>query len=325
MKDLVNIRTLIILGLISTIFFSCSERDNFIDNGGSKINGIFTELSGNVSGVLNTNDSPYKIISDITVDSGKTLQINGGVEVYFTENTKIIVYGELLITGDYYSKQIILESYDTAKTWAGINFINTDKPALIDYANIQGIRKEYDSIFVPSSISVNNSQLTIKHSIIYKNSAADGGAVGVYQGKLYLSNNIIRDNKADVFGGAIISESSEIRILNNTFYNNYSYNGVGGVLIYNPLLTEVQNNIFYKNSSRTGQPHYHYQSTDSLNYTEQYNYFAFGQMDPLFLNDYLEIYYTSPCKDAGNPDQSFNDFNGTRNDQGAYGGPEGKW
>ena len=34
---------------------------------------------------------------------------------------------------------------------------------------------------------------------------------------------------------------------------------------------------------------------------------------------------TSPSVNAGNPDAAYNDVNGTRNDQGAYGGPGGTW
>ena len=33
----------------------------------------------------------------------------------------------------------------------------------------------------------------------------------------------------------------------------------------------------------------------------------------------------SPCIDAGNPGESYNDVDGTRNDIGAYGGPYGDW
>lgn len=317
-----SILTLIILIII---FNACSDREDYNDPNGPGISGLFTELSGKVSGELSKSDSPYKITDDLIVDSGKTLIVNAGVELFFTIDTKLIVHGELIIDGSYYD-MIKLESYDSTKTWQGIQLINTDKRAFIDYTYIKGIRKEYDSLYIPSSISITNSGLTIKHSVIYKNSATHGGAVGIFNGELLMTNNLIRDNDADFFGGALISEASDIRLINNTFYNNYSYNGVGGVLIYSPLTTELQNNIFYKNTSRTGQPHYHYQSEDSTNYIEQYNYFAFDQMDPIFFDEfYLNLYYTSPCKDAGNPDQSFNDFNGTRNDQGAYGGPEGNW
>lgn len=318
------LKFLVITIIIS--FYSCSDRDNFIDDDGHSIKGVFKELSGSVSGILNKEGSPYKIISDIIVDSGKTLTITGGAELYFAENTRLIVYGELLIDGDYYNDQIILDSYDSTKHWAGIILKNADKPCLIDFANISGIRNEYDSILVPSCISVNNSELIIKHSVIFKNSAADGGGAGVYNGKLTLINNIFRDNKADYFGGAVISEGSDIKIINNTFYNNYSFNSIGAVLIYSAAATDVQNNIFYKNTSRSGVSHYFYESSDSIDYTEQYNFFAYGEMDPLFLGEfYLTLYYASPCKNAGNPDPLFNDYDGSRNDQGAFGGPEGRW
>jgi hypothetical protein len=315
------------ISLISILLlFSCAEREDFNNINGPGITGLFTELKGSISGQLIVDDSPYKVTEDIIVDSGKTLIVNGAVEIYFTENTRLIVNGELLIDGDYFHDQIILDAFDTNKTWQGIQIINADKPALIDYANIKGIRKEYDSNYVSSSISVTNSELTIKHSIIYNNSAIHGGAIGIYSSTVIIKNNLIRDNSADVFGGAIVSELSDIQIVNNTFYKNSAYNSVGGVLVYDPIKTELQNNIFYKNTSGSGQNNFYYWSTDSTTLLEQYNYLAVGSMDPIFFSEtYLTLYGSSPCVNAGNPDTSFNDYNGTRNDQGAYGGPGGNW
>ena len=49
-------------------------------------------------------------------------------------------------------------------------------------------------------------------------------------------------------------------------------------------------------------------------------------MDPLFVsNRDFHLSENSPCKNAGNPEPEYNDFDGTRNDQGAYGGPGGDW
>lgn len=314
-----------------SLFFlvvSCSEREDYNDINGPGITGIFTEISGNISGELTLNDSPYKVVNDINVDSGKTLIINAGVEIYFTENTKLKVHGELIISGKYINYQsVYLEAYDTTKYWKGIEIINADKPALIDFAEIKGIKKEYDSNYVSASISVTNSELLIKHSIIYNNSAVHGGAIGIDdKAKVILSNNVFRDNNADVFGGAIVAELSDIKIINNVFYHNNSANSVGGVLVIDPIKTELQNNIFYKNTARTGNPNFYYSAVDSSTLIEQFNYFAIGIMDPIFLDQfYLNLFYTSPCKDAGNPDSTFYDYNGTRNDQGAYGGPDGNW
>ncbi len=47
-------------------------------------------------------------------------------------------------------------------------------------------------------------------------------------------------------------------------------------------------------------------------------------LNPQFVNMDLQDYHlldSSPCKDAGNPDLSYNDIDGSRNDMGAYGGP----
>ncbi len=48
-------------------------------------------------------------------------------------------------------------------------------------------------------------------------------------------------------------------------------------------------------------------------------------VDPGFVNESLQDYHlslSSPCIDAGNPDPVYNDVDGTRNDMGAYGGPD---
>ena len=51
-------------------------------------------------------------------------------------------------------------------------------------------------------------------------------------------------------------------------------------------------------------------------------------LDPMFVNalsDDFHLSSGSPCTDAGNPDPAYNDPNGSRNDMGAYGGPNGNW
>ena len=90
------------ISLISIfLLFSCAERENYNDINGPGITGVFTELKGSVFGQLLVADSPYKVTENIIVDSGKTLIVSGGVKIYFTENSRLIVHGELMIAGDY--------------------------------------------------------------------------------------------------------------------------------------------------------------------------------------------------------------------------------
>lgn len=305
------------------IFSGCAERemfDNVVDPG---ITGLFKEIKGNISGTLTLDESPFLAAEDIIVDSGKSLTIEPGVEIYFDENTRFIVKGELRISGSY-RWRVFLSAYNTH--WRGIKIYYADKPAEIKFAIIKDIKDNDNSVFGSSSLSINNSSLTLSNSIILNNSALNGGGIGSDKSVVKIFNNIIRDNFADNFGGAIISETSDITIINNTLYKNSAFNGGGGIGIYDPVKTEVQNNILFNNSASHGRINFHYASADSTALIEQYNYFAVGNMDPLFLNDDdLRLYFQSPAKDAGNPAPEFNDLDGTRNDQGAYGGPIGDW
>lgn len=311
--------------LISLIVFfllaACSEDNNI--NSIPEV--VYTQISGKQSGELTSVNSPYRVTQDILIDSNATLKINAGVEIFFEENTRLIVNGELLVEGNSL-KFVRFISYDKTKKWSGIKIVNADKPAKFNFVKIQDIHQEVDTSIISSSISIMNSQAEFTHSFIDQNSAIHGGALGVYNSKLIFKNNIVRDDEAEVWGGAIMSEQSEIIIINNTFYQNSSGNNCGGVFVYEPIKTELQNNIFYKNSSRLVDINFQYASTDSTNLIEQFNYFAFGTMNPKFLSETdLKLNQSSPCLNSGNSDPSYNDFDGSRNDQGAYGGPLGNW
>ncbi|MDT3697082.1 MAG: hypothetical protein ROY99_11915 [Ignavibacterium sp.] len=316
-------KILLILVFYLLIAIGCSDREQYTGINDPDITGLFTEIKGSISGELNFSDSPFLATEDLIVDSGKTLIVNPGVDIFFEEGIRLIIKGELIISGTR-TRTILFASYDKNKKWAGIKILNADKKAVIDFLYIKDIHEESDTF--NSSISIFDSETDIFHSFIYQNSALSGGGLGISNSNVQIVNNVFRDNFADNYGGAVYAEQSDIKVINNTFYKNTGYNSCGGILIYQPVKTEIQNNIFFKNTNRMGIDHYFYSSQDSSTLLEQYNYFAFGNMDPLFFdNDYLTLYYLSPCKDAGNPDSVFNDYNGSRNDQGAYGGPKGNW
>ena len=96
----------------------------------------FTEIIGKQSGELIFTQSPYHITQDIIVDSNSTLIIRAGVQLFFTENTKLIVYGELLVEGTS-SQFVLFKSYNTSKNWKGIKLINADKTAQFNFVKIQ--------------------------------------------------------------------------------------------------------------------------------------------------------------------------------------------
>ncbi len=121
---------------------------------------MYTQIYGKLTGELNLAQSPYRVTQNIVVDSNSTLKINAGVELYFDENTRLIVKGELLVEGT--NSQIVqFKCYNSSKKWSGIKILLADKPAKFNFVKIQDIRQESDTSYISSSISIMNSELSL--------------------------------------------------------------------------------------------------------------------------------------------------------------------
>jgi len=176
------------------------------------------------------------------------------------------------------------------------------------------------------AIEINNSNVVVENCTFKINSCIYGGGLFILNSGAVIKNNIFKDNDAEIYGGAMFLQNSETVIINNTIYRNTCFNYGGGIVLRDPLSTEIQNNIFFNNLSFTGDNRISIVAGDTSNVSKQYNYLAFGPMNPLFIsNDNLHLSSDSPCINNGNPSSEYNDVNGTINDQGAYGGPLGDW
>jgi hypothetical protein len=103
------------------------------------------------------------------------------------------------------------------------------------------------------------------------------------------------------FGGGIFFEGGSVRIINNILWEN----------------TDDLHAATFTSSSRPD----HSNISDGDFQEVNGNISA----DPMFSDPGggdFRLKANSPCLDAGNPDPIFNDPDGSRNDMGAYGGPE---
>lgn len=144
---------------------------------------------------------------------------------------------------------------------------------------------------------------------------------------LAIQNCLVADN----IGHAIVGVHSDLKVHNNTLVRN-----AGDALLFvDSTEADVRNNILVLNEgfgleTRSG-------STITSNYNNVWsngdNYVNaedIGEhdisLDPLFVDlddgDY-HLQEGSPCIDAGDPGDRFNDRDGSRNDMGALGGPMG--
>ena len=161
----------------------------------------------------------------------------------------------------------------------------------------------------------------IKKNILHCEESDAGGIILKNTANVTVKNNIIENGN----GGIGITDASNVRVINNTIVSkSVGIKESGSTLVlYNNIVTGNKGYGLqfseaaihdYNDSWNPGDNFY--QCTPDPNGISQ---------DPLFIDPENAIYLlspASPCINAGNPESIYNDFDGSRNDIGAYGGPE---
>ena len=285
----------------------------------------YTMIGGHLgSTMLSSVSSPYLVRSSLIVDSSSTLIIDAGTQLYFEDSTEIIVLGRLLCQGSRY-QSIVLTSKNIS--WKGIRILGSTFSSTLSFVIVENVDVAipYDSTR-NGAVEIEGVDVVIQNSIFRNNRSNNGGGLFIDHSQSVVTNNIFYNNYAAVFGGGIFSSSSSNKIVNNTFYRNSTDNYGSGLLLMTPVLDLVLNNIFYANTSRTGDAGMSVPETDSTHFDAEYNFLQLTGNNPDFVSQTdFHLSRTSPCIDAGNPEPMYDDADGSRNDQGAYGGPFGGW
>ncbi|MEJ2636920.1 MAG: right-handed parallel beta-helix repeat-containing protein [Calditrichia bacterium] len=310
---------------LSLLCFHCSDREKNpgVTSPGTLSTESSTLISGSIFGTLSAIHSPYYVTGDLLVESDKTLTIEAGVKLVFADSARLEVRGELVAEGQP-DNMITFTGPD--EHWRGIKFVGSRRNSLLQFCIVENADWQDMSTEDAGAVNVESSSLTVQNCIFRNNAAVNGGGLILQHSEATIANSIFEGNTAVSIGGALLSTESSADIVNNTFYNNRCENYGGGLVVLNPAGGEVQNNIFYGNSANTGNPGITLAMGDSSHCARDYNFLAFGDMSPRFRSEKdLHLLPGSPCIDAGNPDAAFQDADGTRNDMGAYGGPQGDW
>lgn len=317
-------KRILILCFSLTVLFSCIERSTVEpeDNGGNG-GGSPLELSGSLEGTLSDAGQAYIVTGDIRVDSLKSLTLEPGVWLQFADQTRLTVKGRLTAAGSA-AKPVRFEA--SASHWQGIHIRNATGLAVLSHCIVEDVLWITPASEGYGAIEINNAAAEITNCIIRNNQVDFGGGLAVVNADLVLHNSLIHDNRAVVFGGGMFGFGATSEVINNHFVNNYSENSGGGIYYLTSILADIQNNIFYRNSAFSGGNRW-VSFGDSGIVAMQYNFLDFSASDdPLFISEtdyHLQI--LSPARNRGNPGPAYNDPDGTRNDQGAYGGPLGNW
>ena len=155
-----------------------------------------------------------------------------------------------------------------------------------------------------------------------------GGGIAAYTGNHAVTNTLLKGNYSSRGGGGVfVAPNATISFVNSIFHKNRSglFRGDNGSgLSYGDLT--IRNTIVWDNTGRN--PRFlwnesYFSNIDEISYIQT----AHGNIreDPLFVDisesDYL-LRPESPCIDAGDSLNVYNDADNSRNDMGIYGGPD---
>ncbi|MCK5052003.1 MAG: T9SS type A sorting domain-containing protein [Candidatus Cloacimonetes bacterium] len=305
-----------------------------------------SNIYGPLSGIWHA-ENTYNITGDVNIAEGDELIINPGVELQFATDMQFVVNGLLLADASSTRSEPIVFSSETS--WNGIRFFNTQEDNLlanceISNASVSAIKVEGDSKvdIIGCKIFENNSpafeiigsdNVLISQNII-ANNINSGNTAGIIcnASSIEITNNVIVNNTGQ-WGAFSLSNGSNAIMTNNTIANNESTNSTSYLMFLLNSIPIITNSIIIDNGV------INFPSTPEITYSCVTGGFA-GEgnidEDPLFVaptegdgTDYNGLIASwwlqagSPCIDAGNPDAMYNDTDGTRNDMGAYGGPNG--
>jgi hypothetical protein len=318
-KYIINIIILLMISLDG-----CADRSLFtepvIDPG---VGGIYTEIGGEITGTLSKSDSPFLVTDNISVNTGTILTIEPGVVIFFRNQTGLYIQGGIKASGTK-ENRIRFQAFDEG--WDGIHATDPTDSLIFNFCRVIDVYLPIASSLTFGAIDCENAKLIVRNCYFNYNYSNAGGGLALYNCNSEIINNIFDANDVLYYGGAILSQNSSNKIINNTFYDNYSSSYGGAIVLVDPVYEEIQNNIFFDNFSYSGDRRILLFSGDSANVFEQYNYMDPDSLNPLFISTTdFHLQQNSPCKDAGNPAPEFDDADGSRNDQGAYGGPGGNW
>jgi len=230
----------------------------------------------------------------------------------------------------------------------------TNAAVLKGFTLMNGVHRDGGGIYCYSS-NPHLSNLIICQNTAngFEYSAGKGGGLYLNDSSPFLENLVISNNisncspwelgdgeyggKSAGSGAGIYFSNSTVSLFNTTITENVSQNGYnnwesgyfvtygeGG--IYNQQsIINIVNSIVFNNS------YYEINALLAAEYSDILgSWVGTGNIDaaPLFINPQNGDYHLqsgSPCIDAGNPASEYNDADGSINDMGAYGGPNGNW
>jgi hypothetical protein len=340
--------------LICLISFNLNAKTINVSPGDSIQTAIDSAVSGDIINV-----APGDYNEDITIKKGITVEGSGSGKTSITgfnviplvtmqDNTKIKGFylkssasSNIVVNGN----NVIIESNRINAKYTAIkanssnatiydNLIDQVAFTAIHFIDSQGqiYNNQIGSVYM--NMFFVDSNVQVYRNIINGNGESNNGIM-MENTTAIIANNLIYKH---VFDGINANSGSYATIINNTFYANETHGIISidsTTVIMNNIIMSSQYGI-YKIGTIEPSISYNNIGNNSIG-----NYYTEGDIpfvpasgvgeisvDPNFKDvntGNFELNSKSGCIDKGNPDATYKDKNGTRNNIGAYGGPLTDW
>lgn len=299
--------------------FSGGEDSTSLLSGFTITNG-FASAGGGI--LCQNNSSP--ILSFLKIQNNTAALSGGGILCFNNSNpqmSNIEIENNLVESG----------------TGGGIG-IYTSSPVLTD------VSIGFNTSATGGGIYFSETQVSMSHIKIYRNISNSGAGFYSYLSEIEFTNSIIYDNLADYGAGGYLYFSSIVDLINTTITNNQCKAGSGGFHCRLDSQLNTINSILWENYpfeifiSGTDAPNDVTISYSDIRNGENGIYLNGNSnlewgienidLNPEFLDldtGNFRLSSTSPCIDAGDPDNLYNDNDGSINDMGAFGGFGSDW
>lgn len=307
-----QVRVEAVMGAEATSLHTTSETAEIEDRGLVSI-GVVTLDRGTLAGFTITGGGGVRALGTARVTNCVAVDIR----TYDEETT---VY-EFAPTGD------ILDSATYFFRRAGIV---AEDSAVVERCVARGCRKlMFGAVEGMGGGVVASGRAVIRQCVIKENHSDTKGGGGALFDEASLVNCIVKGNSAAEGGGGLfIGNAAAPRIVNCVLYGNSSFlpNGAWGAVSMEGV-AQFLNTIVWGNSAGTMESQVWRDATYCDIEGIEFGTGNFS-LPPRFTdaeNGDFRLAGDSPCIDAGSPEESHDDPDGSRNDLGAYGGPYGEW
>ena len=186
------------------------EGNKAVRNGG----GMYVEKSKLlIQGTTFKNNEAGEYGAGISATSSSMIEINPS---YFLGNNAPNGFGGAMAvylnTTVYLNEVTFLQNYALAH---GALIVQSNSTVHVTNTTVFN-----NSAWVYAAIGVDSSRMIALSSVFQENNGSEPGCIKIYKSEVYLQNCTLKRNRAKLYGGAIITEQSVLKIAYTTFQDN---------------------------------------------------------------------------------------------------------